>query len=297
MEKGGVLIVNKPKKILCTKIVEKVRKRFKVKVGHTGVIDYIGSGVLILLIEVATKTSNLFMNLDKEYEFTAILGKKTDTMDITGNVILEKDVSDIEESKLIKVANEFVGKLRLKVPPFSNKKYSGEELYKLARQNREVPQLYTQVEIYELTPIKINMPYFTFRVKCSKGTYIRSLVDEIGERIGCGATVVELERIAVGNFRIEEAIEFNKLLEIDESEFWNLVISLNDALYFLPEIEIKPDNIFLFKNGGTLFLNHRYSNLQEGLVKVTLMDELIGIGKVLLINGRAYLKPERVLIK
>ncbi|MFN7181923.1 MAG: tRNA pseudouridine(55) synthase TruB [Planctomycetota bacterium] len=295
---SGLIVVNKPERIHTGTIVEKIKKRFRLKVGHTGVLDYIGSGVILLLINKATKICDFLINCDKEYIFTGLLGKRTDTMDITG-VVLEEKVCDssITVDRIVSISQEFTGKILLPVPLYSNKKLNGVPLYKLKKKNQNIPQLFTQVVIYNLSPVEINIPYFTFRVKCSKGTYIRSLIDVIGQKLGVGATMYAIKRIAVGNFSIEQAIEFDKLLAMDFDTFRDNIIPLHKALEFLPEIEISRDYIFSFCNGNEVPVITPVSSISCETVRVTFMNELLGVGKLLSYAKKLYVRPVKVLTK
>ncbi len=295
---SGIVVINKPENIHTGTIVKKVKKRFKVKVGHTGVIDYIGSGVVILLINRATKISDLLLNADKEYIFTGILGKRTDTMDITGNILEEKTIdSTITKDKILFVVQKFVGNVKLPVPPYSNKKLHGLPLYKLAIENKSIPPMSSTVTIYNIVPFEIKIPYFTFKIRCSKGTYIRSLVDSIGKELGTGATMYSLKRLSVGKFNLNQAIKFEDLMQMDFYTFKDSVIPLNIGLEFLPQIEISNEYISHFCRGNKIPLVSFNSSIFDGLVRVTFLNELLGLGKIYSYDKRLYIQPVKVLIK
>ncbi len=304
---NGVIVVDKPENIYTGDIVEKVKRRFRVKVGHCGVIDYIGSGIVVLLVNGATKISDFLLNADKEYIATVLLGKKTDTMDITGNVLEENNYSSITKEKIIEVASQFVGEINLLIPMFSNKKINGVPLHKLARQSPmfkiNIPKIFSTVKIYSLELIKFELPYFTFKVKCSKGTYIRSLIDTIGNRLGIGATMYSLRRTAVGNFTLDKAVKLHDIMDMDIETFKKFVISPNEALTFLPEIEIRNEYVSVFIGGGYVPIKYEWFKVQglkfqvQDYVRVTFMGELLGVGKIYTIGGKFFVKSRCVLVK
>lgn len=277
----GAVVVDKPANLYTGDIVEKVKRRFKVKVGHTGVIDFVGSGVVVLLINNATRISYFLLNADKEYIATGLLGKRTDTMDITGTVLEEKDYTTVTQEKIEKVLSCFTGEINLPVPIFSNKKWKGMRLYKLAREGKqskveEVPGFFSRVKIYTLELVNFDLPYFTIKVRCSKGTYIRSLIDCIGKSLEVGALMYSLRRVAVGHLTIDKAITFEKIMAMDFNGFKQCIIPINEVLKFLPEVEIKSNYLPLFLNGVTVPIGT--GEFKSDYIKVTFMGELVGIG-------------------
>ena len=222
----GILVVDKEKDMTSHDVVNLVRKRFGIKkAGHAGTLDPNATGVLVLLLGKATKLSGQFLSDDKEYLATMKLGEKTDSGDCDGNIIEAKDVKAKEED--IKEAfKEFIGETEQIPPMVSAKRIGGKRLYKLARRGIEVERKPQGIVIKELEVEAIELPLVKFRVVCSKGTYIRQLADDIGERLSCGAHLVELSRTRSGSFSLKEAVAFSSLKEMDKETFNENIIRL-----------------------------------------------------------------------
>ncbi|WP_457624214.1 tRNA pseudouridine(55) synthase TruB [Persephonella sp.] len=239
----GILLVDKPSGITSNSLVQKVKKHLKsltgseVKVGHTGTLDFFASGLMVLTLGKATRLTEYFQGLDKEYIATGELGKITDTYDIQGQVIQEKECT-ITEEELEKIILSFEKTYPQMPPPFSSKRINGVRAYQLAKKGI-TPQLKPKVvTIYSIQILEINLPEFTIKVHCSSGTYIRSLIKEIGDEAGCGAYTKSLRRTRVGRFSVEDATPLDKLLAMELSEIEKLVISVHEGLYFFPEITL-----------------------------------------------------------
>jgi len=214
MVKEGILIVNKPKGMTSHDVVDYVRKKLKIKrVGHTGTLDPLATGVLIILIGKYTKLFSQFLKYDKAYEATLVLGIKTDTGDITGKVIETRPVGEINIEKIKKVFLNYLG-VYLQVPhQISALKYKGERLYKLSRKGKKISLQPRKINIYELRLLDFNPPKIKFYVRCSSGTYIRRLAEEIAQDLGTVGCILEIERKSVGPFRIEEAFLLSQIQE------------------------------------------------------------------------------------
>ncbi|WP_457627692.1 tRNA pseudouridine(55) synthase TruB [Persephonella sp.] len=239
----GILLVDKPSGITSNSLVQKVKKHLKsltgseVKVGHTGTLDFFASGLMVLTLGKATRLTEYFQGLDKEYIATGELGKITDTYDIQGQVIQEKECT-ITEEELEKIILSFEKTYPQMPPPFSSKRINGVRAYQLAKKGI-TPQLKPKlVTIYSIQILEINLPEFTIKVHCSSGTYIRSLIKEIGDEAGCGAYTKSLRRTRVGRFSVEDATPLEKLLAMKLSEIEKLVISVHEGLYFFPKITL-----------------------------------------------------------
>lgn len=294
----GIILVRKPENITTHDVILKLRKKIKTKIGHSGTIDKIGSGLVIATISTATKFTALFQNLDKEYIFTAVLGQATDTFDRTGRVV--KKLTDneltslnISRSKIDEVLLQFTGKLDQKIPIFSAKRIDGQRAYKYALKNAKIDLPKKQINVYKLEVLEFQFPKLILRACVSAGTYIRSLVDDIGCVLGCGAYVEDIKRVRIGNFSNDNAVEVEKLLSLPYEEVEKYIIPLEKALDFLDRIEISLKESIIFSNGGSLNL---YSNYKEGLLlRVIGNGNFLGIGKVIGTNQRLRLKPEIVL--
>jgi tRNA pseudouridine55 synthase len=215
----GILVVDKEKNMTSHDVVDLVRKRFRVKkVGHAGTLDPNATGVLIILLGKATKQSAMFLDQDKEYIATMKLGEKTSTGDSEGQLIASAEVL-VSETEIKNAMDAFVGEIEQVPPMTSAKQVNGRRLYKLARKGVEIEREPKKVLIKELEVIKIDLPCVVFRVVCSKGTYIRQLAEDIGERIGCGAYLKELRRTRSGDFSLEQAVPLSSVLNMDPETF------------------------------------------------------------------------------
>jgi len=210
---GGFILINKPSGITSHDVVDKLREITKIKkIGHAGTLDPFAQGLLILGIgRKFTKKLSIFQKKDKEYIATLKLGAESDTFDREGKIV-ERKVEKIPDKKEIEeVLKSFIGEIEQIPPIFSAKKVKGKKLYELARKGIKVEPKPQRVKIYEISILEYNFPCLKIRVKCSSGTYIRSLANDIGKKLGCGAYVEELIRTKIGNFSLSDAIELSKL--------------------------------------------------------------------------------------
>ncbi len=205
--KGKILLIDKPAGLTSHDMVDRVRSIFKTKkVGHAGTLDPFATGLLIIGVGEATKQLSNYMGLDKTYEATARLGATSTTFDPEGT-ITEIVVEARHGAPLQKIENaldKFRGGYEQKAPIFSAKKIAGKKLYELARNGKATEEMRPRknVTIHELTVLNYAWPYLKFRVRCSSGTYVRSLADDLGRELGCGAYLIELRRTAIGDFVI-----------------------------------------------------------------------------------------------
>jgi len=206
-----MLLVDKPKGLTSSRVVERIRKKFNVKAGHTGTLDPLATGLLIVLTGKHTKNASSFLKLDKAYEVKAVLGVETDTFDSDGKVLRQSD-KEITREELGKALKEFHGDVWQTPPPFSAKKMAGRKAYQLARKGVSVDIPPKKVSIYSLELKEFQFPYFAFSCEVSSGFYVRSLVHDIGEKLGVGATVVEVRRTRVGPYHIEQAKGLEEIL-------------------------------------------------------------------------------------
>jgi len=212
----GILLVDKDKGITSHDVVAAVRRRFSIrKVGHAGTLDPNATGLLVLLIGKATKLSNKFLNEDKVYSAEMKLGQRTDSADCRGKIISEKEVTVTGEDIRAVMAG-FLGEIEQIPPMVSAKKINGRRLYKLARSGKAVERSPRKIVIKELDVLRIDVPFVEFRVECSKGTYVRQLADDIGEKLGSGGHLTELRRIRSGDFSARDAITLDRLLKTEK---------------------------------------------------------------------------------
>ncbi|MFH0891797.1 MAG: tRNA pseudouridine(55) synthase TruB [Candidatus Falkowbacteria bacterium] len=219
-DKSGFLIINKPAGPTSHDMIDKLRRLTGIKkIGHAGTLDPFARGVLIVAVgRRATREISRFVKSDKEYIATLRLGATTDTYDLTGRVeVAPEPISGHPESgSVAAVLRKFTGRQKQIPPMYSAKKINGQKLYNLARKGIEIERAPTEINIYEIELLSYEWPFLKVKIRCSSGTYIRSLAHDIGAALGCGAYLEELTRSAVGDFRIAEA----KTLEELEIEGW-----------------------------------------------------------------------------
>lgn len=282
----GIILINKEKGCTSHDVVNKVKHIFNEKVGHTGTLDPNATGLLPILIGKGTKLSAYLINHDKEYEVTLKLGIKTDTADSEGKVINEQKVDNsiMQSEKIVKVLDSFIGKQMQTPPIYSAIKINGKKLYEYARKNIEVEIEPRQIEIFSIQLDEINEDekIICFTVKCSKGTYIRSLCEDIAERLGTIGYMKELNRVKVGIFDIKNSIKIEELDNNKDNEDF-----LKRNLISIEELFIK-----LYGENNTIFLSDRKLNLFLNGVKLKYglkngdyriyneKNEFIGIGSI-----------------
>ena len=213
---NGVVIIDKPKGVTSHDVVGMLRKRFSTRrVGHTGTLDPLATGVLPVCIGNATKASEMLMCEKKKYRATFILGKRSDTLDTDGVITEERPVT-VSKERVAEVINSFVGEIEQIPPMYSAVKKNGKKLYDLAREGVEIEREPRLVKIYSIDIVDISLPEAVIDVVCSKGTYIRSLCDVIGTRLGCGAVMSELRRTMTAGFTIDEAYTIEELDALED---------------------------------------------------------------------------------
>ena len=207
----NILLVDKPKGLTSSRVVELIKRKLKVKTGHTGTLDPSATGLLIILTGKRTKEASSFLELDKAYEVKSILGVETDTFDSEGKVICQSN-KEINREELEKVLTEFRGDIWQIPPPFSAKKVGGRKAYELARKGISVDIPPKKVSIYSLELKEFQFPYFTLTCDVSSGFYVRSLVHDIGQKLGIGASVVNVRSNRVGPYQIEQSKTLDEIL-------------------------------------------------------------------------------------
>ena len=271
----GIIIINKTKGYTSHDIVNKAKKIFNEKVGHTGTLDPNATGVLPLLVGKGTGISKYLINHDKTYEAILKLGEKKDTADSEGMTIQEEIVkpSMLESQKVEKVLSSFIGNQKQTPPMYSAIKINGKKLYEYARKGENIEIKPRSIEIYEMKLLNIDMQMQTieFRVKCSKGTYIRSLCEDIARKIGTIGYMQELKRTQVGEFRIDDAISIQELENAPNK--YEKFITIEKYFEGIKSIKLDDNKVRLFLNGVQLTCN-----LDDGLYKIYQKEKFIGIG-------------------
>ncbi|HHN64523.1 MAG TPA: tRNA pseudouridine(55) synthase TruB [Nitrospirae bacterium] len=241
----GVINLYKPADITSHRAVQKIRTILNVKkAGHAGTLDPFAEGVLLVCLDRATRISEYLTALPKEYIVEMLLGVRTDTYDITGTVVERRDYSSVKEEELHSLLKQFVGLYRQVPPIYSAKKKRGIPLYRYARKGIAVEAEPQDVFIHEIELLDFSPPLVRFKVRCSRGTYIRSLVDDLGERAGTVATVRRLKRTAVGEFTEEDSMTMEMI-----SEGRYRLYTIDEALYFLPEYRLSERELYLAVHG------------------------------------------------
>jgi tRNA pseudouridine55 synthase len=199
-----MFLVDKPSGLTSSRVVERIKKKFNVKAGHTGTLDPLATGLLIVLTGKFTKNASSFLKLDKAYEVKVVLGIETDTFDSEGTVLRQCD-TEVTRQELETVLKEFAGDIMQTPPSFSAKKMAGQKAYQLARKGISVDMPPKKVSIHSLELKEFQFPYLTLTCQVSSGFYVRSLAHDIGDRLGVGATVIGVRRTRVGPYHVEQA--------------------------------------------------------------------------------------------
>lgn len=272
----GILIINKPKGFTSQDVVSKVKKILNIKkAGHTGTLDPLATGVLPVLLGNYTKLSKYLIEHDKIYRATVKLGEKRDTGDSEGNTIelQEVDTSKLSEENVKQVLESFLGKQKQTPPVYSAIKLNGKKLYEYAREGIEVKVEPRDIEIYDIKLLNINNLEIEFEVKCSKGTYIRSLCEDIAKRLETIGYMSLLNRILVDKFSIEEAIDFETLEKIKDN-IEDKLITMEEFFSNLEKLKLTERKKELFLNGVMLTYN-----LNDGVYNIyDFNDNYIGLG-------------------
>lgn len=235
---SGVLNVDKPEGMTSHDVVDKIRRSAGMKkIGHTGTLDPMATGVLPLCLGKATRIVQYLQADDKQYDVETTLGIVTDSQDITGKVVETRPVLEISEERIREIMVQFLG-MQQQVPPMVSAGYhQGQRLYELARKGIEVKREPRAIEISEIRLEEIDLPKIRFVVTCSKGAYMRTLCHDIGQRLGCGATMSALRRLRSGRFSIERAVSLEKLQSPDEVR--DRLLDMNEALSSFPAVELE----------------------------------------------------------
>lgn len=277
----GIIVVNKHKGCTSHDIVYQVKKMVKEKVGHTGTLDPMATGVLPLLIGKGTRCAKYFNNHDKKYKATLQLGKKTDTADSEGKVIEEKEVSDtiFEKEYLEKILQQFLGKQEQMPPMYSAVKVNGKKMYEYARKGETIEVQPRKIEIYEITLIQWNLEekQIEFTVKCSKGTYIRSLCEDIAHKLDTVGYMASLERLQVGEFDIKNAITLEELKGTKESQnnIQDYILTIEELFQTVESITLDSRKLPLFLNGVKL-----EEKQPDGVYRIYNQNQFIGIATI-----------------
>ena len=294
---SGVLIINKHAGVTSHRIISACRKLFDTpRVGHTGTLDPMATGVLPVLLGRAAKASDYVMAHDKEYLCEMKLGITTDTEDTTGEVLTTSDNIPTEEEVLC-VCASFVGKISQIPPMYSAVKVGGRKLVDIAREGGEVERQPREVEIHSLDVKKISDDTYSMRVACSKGTYIRTLCSDIGKNLGCGAAMSSLVRTRTGKFSLEDCITIEELENMTFEDRLKLPKPVESLFMDLPEVSVVDFYAKLIRGGTELYQKKLKVDLPEGqLIRIRNRGEFIALGRGGVTDGVAVIKPEKLFV-
>ena len=253
-EVHGVLNINKPAGMTSHDVVDAVRKILGVRrVGHTGTLDPQATGVLPLCVGRATRIAQFLTQADKEYVMTLCLGVTTDTLDAAGKETGRVEDIQVRREDLLAILPRFVGEIQQVPPIFSAKKYRGERLYRLARRGEKVERQPVAIRVHALELLEFASPFARLRATCSKGTYARSLCDDIGRALGCGGHLHALTRTRSGRFSLDGILTLEELeARVREGRLPEVLMSIADALAHLPAVRVAPEAGRLILHGGAV---------------------------------------------
>lgn len=281
---NGILIINKEKGCTSHDIVYKIKKIFNEKVGHTGTLDPLAEGVLPILIGKGTLCSKYLINHDKKYIVNLALGQRTETADLEGKIIEEKNIPNksLTQSEIEKVLKSFIGKQQQMPPIYSAIKVNGKKLYEYARKGQNVEIKPREIEIYDIKLMNIDAQkkQIQFEVFCGKGTYIRSLCEDIAEKLETVGYMESLKRIQVGDFKIEESSKIQELEENKEDTKYleSKIISIEEIFKNKEKIKLDDRKMQLFLNGVKITQNqendiYRIYNKNEKFIGIGIIQD------------------------
>lgn len=289
----GILILDKPIGVSSNQALQQLRRLFRArKAGHCGSLDPLATGVLPICLGQATKFSSYLLGAHKTYRATCRLGQTTTTGDAEGEVVERRPVA-VDSQRVSQVLPQFIGKIEQVPPMYSALKHQGKRLYQLAREGRQVERLPRQVEIFELELLSLDSDKLEIEVRCSKGTYIRTLAEDIGNVLGCGAHLIALRRIAVDTLTEQDSFSFEKLQQIaseDATRIDELLLPVTVALAAFIELQLDADASIDICHGKRVKLA---DSPAPGLYRLVSAEGVfIGLGEV---RPDAELVPKRLM--
>ena len=276
---NGIILVNKPQGLTSNAVLQQVKRLFRAqKAGHTGSLDPLATGMLPLCFGEATKISQYLLDADKCYETTGLLGIKTNTADAMGEVIARVEDFTVSETQLQRVLDEFSGPIKQVPSMFSALKHQGKPLYKFAREGIEIERKARDITIHALQLNAFDGQEFKLKVTCSKGTYIRNLVEDIGERLGVGAHVTQLHRAFTAGLALEPMYTLDELIAKSPEELIKLLLPMDRAIDYFPKLTLDESQIFALRQGKTVQVLEPIDPMR--LVRLYAHDqEFIGLGQ------------------
>lgn len=287
----GVILLDKPAGYSSNQAVQKVRWLFNArKAGHTGSLDPFATGMLPICLGEASKTAGFMLDASKTYDATALLGQSTTTGDTEGEVSREMPVPALDVDRVIRVFGAFLGDIEQVPPMYSALKHDGQRLYQLARAGQEVERKARPVHIFSLELLGLDLPLMHFRVRCSKGTYIRTLAEDIAEKLGTCAHLQSLRRLEVQPFREQDMIGLDRLIRLaEEGQAETALLPVDSGLADWPVVRLDAEQTVRFSHGNPV---ESFAG-KAGRVRVYGPDNgLLGLGEV---TPEQCLKPKRIM--
>lgn len=292
----GIICLDKPRDMSSFMAVKRASRILGVKkAGHTGTLDPMATGVLVIMLGHCTRFIELLPEHRKSYTARVKLGVTTDTLDITGEILTTCDVN-VTKEQLLSACENFKGEIMQTPPMYSALKKDGERLYDLARKGIEIEREQRKITIEKLEIYDFDGVEFSMDVTCSAGTYIRSLCDDIGRVLGCGAVMTELRRTEANGFSIENSVTLEELEKlVSENKAESVITSVEKALMSYPEITVTKPQANRFHNGGALDYERLHGNYPVGIYRVYSPEKiLLGLGEIK--EEKGNLEVRRVLI-
>jgi tRNA pseudouridine55 synthase len=292
---SGILLLDKPLGMTSNEALQKVKHLFRArKAGHTGSLDPLATGLLPLCFGDATKLSAFLLDADKHYQVKVKLGVTTTTADAEGEVLETRPTDAVGEAAVREVCEGFIGDIEQLPPMYSAIKHQGERLYKLARQGIEVERTPRRIQVFSLEMMQWGLPEFWLKVHCSKGTYVRTLVEDIGHELGCGAHVSGLRRTGVGPYGEEGMVSMEQLEALAQqgglSALDGALLPMESALSHWPEVKLSDDAAYYMKMGQAVLVPQAPT---QGWVRIHTKDgRFIGVGSIL---DDGKVQPKRLL--
>ncbi|MGF0018322.1 tRNA pseudouridine(55) synthase TruB [Sporofaciens sp. SGI.106] len=252
----GIINVYKEKGFTSHDVVAKLRGiAGQRKIGHTGTLDPDAEGVLPVCLGRATKVCDLLTEKDKTYEAVLLLGVTTDTQDISGEILESRDTAGIEEPEVQKAIMSFVGEYEQIPPMYSALKVNGKKLYELAREGKTVERKPRKVSIHSIRILEMELPRIRMEISCSKGTYIRTLCQDIGEKLGCGGCMEKLLRTRVSSFSLENSIKLSEIQKLkDQNRLEEILIPVDEVFAHYRKIRVGKEQEALLHNGNMFYI-------------------------------------------
>jgi tRNA pseudouridine55 synthase len=284
----GIILLDKRLGVSSNKALQEVRRLLNAnKAGHTGSLDPLATGLLPLCFGEATKVSAMMLDDDKCYAVTVQLGVLTDTGDAEGKVLETKPVPSLTLEQIQTCLQQFIGDIEQVPPMYSALKHNGKKLYELAREGIEIERKARQIKIYDIKLLGCTADTLSLEVFCSKGTYIRSLAEDIGHYLGCGGTIIALRRLQAGQFQLNDAYTIEQLSAMSSNELTACLMPVDVPLQHLVPVSLSKQQACAICHGQRI----DFANLAQGLLRLYDNDTFLGLGEMTL-NGK--LTPKKL---